>query len=127
MTSIRMPSIAHWPETIDEIFGSDQGVALGYVTPASGVVLTPLTNFGLRDSARGTLNTINSSVGVPKKLLALRRNPKVALAYHTRRFSLSDRPEYVLVQGTASLAEPDPDYPRTIRASWERFGGPVEV
>jgi hypothetical protein len=116
-----------WPDAVDEVLAGDQVVGLGYVTPASGVVLTPVTNFGLRDRSAGRLTAINSSVGVYKKLERLRANPKVAVAYHTRRFSFSDRPDYVLVQGTASLAEPDPDYPRSIRAAWERFGGPVEV
>ncbi|HLM85493.1 MAG TPA: pyridoxamine 5'-phosphate oxidase family protein [Solirubrobacteraceae bacterium] len=112
---------------VDEILGSDQVVALGYVTPASGVVVTPVTNFGLRDRDAGTLTSINSSVGVSKKLERIRENPKVALAFHTRHLSFSERLEYVLVQGTASLSAPDADYPRSIRTAWERFGGPVDV
>jgi hypothetical protein len=116
-----------WSAEIDEILDSDQVVAFGYVTPASGVVLTPLTNFGLRDREAGTLSSINSSVGVSKKLQRIRANPKVALAFHTRHLSFSRRQEYVLVQGTASLSAPDPDYPRSIREAWERFGGPVDV
>jgi hypothetical protein len=116
-----------WPDTADEIFGGDQVVGFAYVTPASGVVITPLTNFALRDRDAGNLTTVNSSVGVWRKLDRIRQNPKVALAYHTRTHGFSSRPEYVLVQGRASLGEPDPDYPRTIRESWERFGGPVDV
>src|SRR5213596_4311180 len=59
---------ATWPDTIDDIFGGDCVVTLGYVTPASSVVLTPLTNFALRDRSAGTLTVLNSSVGVWKKL-----------------------------------------------------------
>jgi hypothetical protein len=116
-----------WTDAVDDILGGDQVVALAYTTPASGVVLTPLTNFALRDRDKGTLTAINSSVGVYRKLERIRDNPKIALAYHTRKHGFSDRPEYVLVQGTATLLPPDPHYPKTIQDSWERFGGPVDV
>jgi hypothetical protein len=116
-----------WPDSADEILASDQVVALAYTTPANGVILTPLTNFGLRDRDAGTLRTINSSVAAWRKLDRIRRSPKVALAYHTRRHGFSDRPEYVLVQGTATLSEPVADYPRSIAETWERFGGPVDA
>src|SRR3954451_13380200 len=116
-----------WPDSVDEILGGDQVVALAYTTPANGVVLTPLTNFGLRDRATGTLSAVNSSVAAWRKLDRIRTSPGIALAYHTRKHGFSDRPEYVLVQGTASLSAPDPHYPKTIQETWERFGGPVDV
>ena len=56
-----------WPDTIDEILGGDQAVALAHVTPAEGVVLTPVTNFALRDREAGTV-AVNSSVGMWRKL-----------------------------------------------------------
>src|SRR3954470_14277950 len=93
----------NWPDNVDEILAGDQVVALAYCTPASGVVLTPLTNFGLRDRAAGTLTAVNSSVGVYRKLERIRANPRIALAYHTRTHGFTDRPEYLLVQGTAPL------------------------
>ena len=98
-----------WPDNVDEILGSDQVVALAYTTPANGVILTPLTNFGLRDREAGTLSPVNSSVAAWRKLDRIRKSPKVALAYHTRTHGFSDRREYVLVQGTASLGEPVED------------------
>lgn len=112
-----------WPDTVDEVLAGDQAVMLAYVTPARGVVLTPVTNFAVRDREAGTI-TPNSSVGAWKKLDRMRRNPHVALAFHTRVHGFSERPEYVLVQGTASLSEPVPNYPATIAESWERFGDP---
>jgi hypothetical protein len=116
-----------WPGNVDEILDGDQVVALGYCTPAGGTVLTPLTNFGLRDRGEGTLSAVNSSVGVFRKLERIRANPRIALAYHTRTHGFSDRPEYVLVQGTATLRPAIPDYPKSIQPTWERFGGPVDV
>src|SRR3954452_14795009 len=116
-----------WPDNVDEILDSDQVVALAYCTPANGVVLTPLTNFSLRDRDRGTLTAVNSSVGVYRKLERIRQNPRIALAYHTRTHGFSDRPEYVLVQGTATLGTAIENYPKSIQSTWERFGGPVDI
>ena len=118
-------SPVEWPDTADEVIGGDQVVALASVTPAKGVVLTPLTNFGLRNRAVGTLTAVNTSVGIWKKLERMRRNPRIALAYHTRMHGFSDRPEFVLVQGRARLLDPVPDYPSVLGETWERFGGPV--
>jgi hypothetical protein len=109
-----------WPDDIDTIFDGDHVVMLGYVTPASGVVLLPVNNFAVRDREAGTIS-VNSSVAAWRKLDRMRKNPKVALAFHTRDHALHERPECVLVQGTASLSEPIHDYPSTILDKWERF------
>jgi Pyridoxamine 5'-phosphate oxidase len=109
-----------WPESIDEILDGDHAVMLAYATPARGVVLAPVSNFGLHDRGAGVV-TFNSSVGAWKKLDRIRRNPHVALAFHTRAHATHDRPEYVLVQGRASLSPPVPDYPSTVVDNWERF------
>lgn len=110
-----------WPDSIDEVIAGDHVVMLAYVTPARGVVLLPVTNFALRDRAAGTLTAVNSSVAAWRKLERMRRDPHVALAYHTRDHATNDRPEYVLVQGTVSLSAPIPDYPSSILEHWERF------
>ena len=109
-----------WPDAVDEIFGGDCVVMLAYVTPASGVVLTPVTNFAVRDRAAGTITAVNSSVGVWTKLERIRRNPHVALVFHTRKYGPQNRPEYVLVQGKASISAPVPGYPVARAAYWER-------
>ena len=44
-----------WSEVDDEILGGDLAVALAYVTLAGGVVLTPVSPFGLRDRDAGTV------------------------------------------------------------------------
>jgi hypothetical protein len=109
-----------WPETVDRILDGDHVVGLAYATPAQGIVILPLTNFGVRDRVAGTIS-VNSSVGVPKKLERIRQNPNVALAFHTRAHATHDRPEYVLAQGRATLSEPLADYPSSMLEHWERF------
>ncbi|MDX6643864.1 MAG: hypothetical protein QOD76_1826 [Solirubrobacteraceae bacterium] len=110
----------HWSESVDEILDGDHAVMLVYATPAGGAVLAPVSNFGLHDRTAGVV-TVNSSVGAWKKLDRIRRNPRVALAFHTRAHATHARPEYVLVQGRASLAPPVPDYPSTVIDNWERL------
>src|SRR2546429_874988 len=93
-----------WPDDVDEVLAGDQAIALATVTPAKGVVLMPVTNFAVRDRWAGTIEAVNSSVGVSKKLERIRRDPHVALAYHTREHGWTNRPEYVLLPGTATLS-----------------------
>jgi hypothetical protein len=112
--------MTRWPDSIDEILQGEHAVMLAYVTPARGVVLTPLSNFGLHDRTKGVV-TVNSSVGAWKKLDRIRRNPSVALAFHTRAHASHRRPEYVLVQGRASLQPPVDDYPSSVLDNWERL------
>ena len=82
--------------------------------------MLPVTNFGVRDRAAGTV-TVNSSVAAWRKLDRIRSNPYVALAFHTREHALSpDRSEYALVQGKASLSEPIADYPSKVE-QWQRI------
>ena len=120
MSSGEVVAAVHWPDEVDEILDGDHVVMLAYVTPASGVVLLPVNNFATRDRDAGTIS-VNSSVAAWRKLDRMRQNPHVALAFHTRAHAENDRPEYVLVQGDASLSDPIEDYPSTILANWERF------
>lgn len=112
-----------WPDEVEEILEGDHAVALAYVTPASGAVVAPVTNFALQDRAAGTI-AVNSSVGAWRKLERMRRNPNVAVAFHTRTHARTQRPEYVLVQGRASFPwPPDRDswYPE-MKGNWEALG-----
>ena len=118
-----MAPASQWPDHVDEVLGGDQTIMLATVTPAKGVVLLPVTNLGVRDRDAGTITAVNTSVGVSKKLERIRSNPRIALAYHTRRHAWTDRPEYVLVQGEASLSAPHPRYMDTIRANFEHYAG----
>jgi hypothetical protein len=99
-----------WPEATEEIVAGDQTIMLATVTPAAGVVMLPVTNFVLRDRETATLCVVNTSVGVGRKIERVRANPRVALVYHAREHGLSERPGYALLQGTATITDPDPRY-----------------
>jgi hypothetical protein len=109
-----------WPDSVDEILAGDQVVGFAYVTPAKGVVLQPLTNTGI------PTEPVSSSVGMFRKLQRIQENPQVAVAYHTRTHGFSDRPEYVLVQGRASLTPVENrEWLERHRDAWLRFAGPI--
>jgi hypothetical protein len=116
-----------WSDDVDEILGNDLAACLAYATPAKGVVITPMAPLGIRDRERGTV-TLSSSLGLPKKLIRIRDNPNVALAYHAREHTALDRGQYVLVQGRASFdPKPDREWLDSITPEWERFLGPRQT
>jgi hypothetical protein len=113
-----------WSDDVDVILASDLAAGFAYLTPAKGVVITPMAPLGLRDREAGTL-TLSTSYGLWKKLDRIRRNPGVAVAYHAREHGLTDRPGFVLVQGRASFPPaPDRAWLESIAPEWERFLGP---
>jgi hypothetical protein len=115
---------AAWSDDVDEILASDLAAGFAYLTPAKGVVITPLAPLALRDREAGTV-TLSSSQGLWKKLERIRRNPGVAVAYHAREHGLTDRPGFVLVQGRASFPTvPDRAWLESITPEWDRFLGP---
>jgi nitroimidazol reductase NimA-like FMN-containing flavoprotein (pyridoxamine 5'-phosphate oxidase superfamily) len=93
-----------WDDSIDAILASDLTAALGCVTGAGGVIVTPVAPIGLRDRERGTVG-FTTSLAFGRKLERMRADPRVALAYHSRDHGLGGGPQYVLVQGTASIEE----------------------
>jgi hypothetical protein len=113
-----------WDGDIDDIITGDAAVGFASVTPARGVVIMPMAPLGLRDRDAGTV-TITSSLGLPKKLVRLRKNPSVALAYHAREHGFSSSRLYVVLQGTAAVdPKPDREWLESITPEWERFLGP---
>ena len=113
-----------WTDDVDEILASDLAVGVAYLTPAKGVVISPMTPLALRDRRAGTI-TLTTSQAMWKKLDRIRRNSGVAVAYHAREHGLTDRSGFVLVQGRASFpAMPDRDWLESITPEWERFLGP---
>jgi len=57
---------------------------------------------GLADRERGIIS-FTTSLGFGKKLDHIVRDPRVALAYHTREHGFSSSPRFVLAQGIASV------------------------
>ena len=113
-----------WPDDVDEILAGDLAAGFAYLTPAKGVVITPMAPLGLRDRDAGTL-TFSTSLALWKKLDRIRRNPSVAIAYHAREHGFTDRPGFVLIQGRASFdPEPDREWLESITPEWDRYLGP---
>jgi hypothetical protein len=109
-----------WSDDVDEILASDLTAALAYLTPAKGVLISPMAPLGMRDRDRGTV-TLTSSLGLWKKLDRVRRSPEVAVAYHAREHGYTDQPGFVLVQGRASFGKPDRAWLESITPEWDRF------
>jgi hypothetical protein len=113
-----------WSDEVDEILAGDLAAGFAYLTPAKGVVISPMAPLGLRDREAGTV-TLSTSLGLWKKLDRIRRNPGVAVAYHAREHGLTDRAGFVLVQGRASFSNtPDRAWLESITPEWDRFLGP---
>jgi hypothetical protein len=116
-----------WSDEVDEILGGDLAVGLAYLTPAKGVMISPMATLGIRDRDAGTV-TLSSSLSLWKKLDRMRRNPGVAVAYHTRDHAFTDRPGLVLVQGRASFdTTPDREWLESITPQWNKFLGERET
>lgn len=96
--------MAAWPEHVREILAGDVCVALGYRTPAAGVVLTPVTTIGMFDEVAGTVTT-TSSFGNWKKLARIDADDRVALVFHAREHGTATSEHLVVVQGHASFPD----------------------
>jgi hypothetical protein len=116
--------VVTWTDDVDEILASDLAAGFAYLTPAKGVVITPMAPLALRDRQAGTV-TLTTSQAMWKKLDRIRRNCGVAVAYHAREYGLTDRSGFVLVQGRASFpTTADRDWLESITPEWEHFLGP---
>lgn len=113
-----------WTDEIDKILAGDLAALFAHLTPAKGVVGTPMAPLGLRDRKAGTV-TVTTPIALHKKLAAVRRDPKVAVIYHAREHSLTDSPGFVVVQGRGLFpANPDREWLQSVTPQWERFLGP---
>jgi nitroimidazol reductase NimA-like FMN-containing flavoprotein (pyridoxamine 5'-phosphate oxidase superfamily) len=100
-----------WDDELEALFAADLTVALGYRTPASGVVVQAVAPIGLHDRERGTLG-FTTSLGFSKKLERLALDPRVAMAFHAREHGRSSSTRYVLAQGTARVIEQPSEHER---------------
>jgi Pyridoxamine 5'-phosphate oxidase len=112
-----------WDDELDAIFGGDLTVALGYRTPAAGVVVQAVAPIGLRDRDRGTLG-FTTSLGFSKKLKRIAADPRVAMAFHAREHGRAGGTRYVLAQGVARVIErPDDAERHRVRANATAYLG----
>jgi Pyridoxamine 5'-phosphate oxidase len=116
-----------WDEEIDAVLGGDLTAALGYRTPAGGVVVQAVAPIGLRDRVAGTVG-FTTSLGFSKKLERIARDPRVAMAFHAREHGSAAGRSFVLVQGRARVvASPSPEQRMQVRElAAARLGAPRE-
>jgi hypothetical protein len=115
-----------WDDEADEVIRSDITTALAYVTPAGGAVVTAVAPCGLADRVHGTVG-FTTSLGFAKKLERIIREPRIALAYHTREHGYSTSPRFVSVQGDASVdLTPPQDRLDEFAPQAERFVGAIK-
>jgi hypothetical protein len=93
-----------WDDEVDAVFAGDLTAALGYRTPAGGVVVQAVAPIGMRDRELGTIG-FTTSLGFSKKLERIARDPRVAMAFHARDHGACRSDLYVLVQGIARVIE----------------------
>jgi hypothetical protein len=116
-----------WPDDVDQILAGDLTAALAYATPAGGAVVTAVAPIGMRDREAGTVS-FTTSLGFGRKLERIKRNPRIALAYHAREHGFAEGPAFVVVQGEAS-ADTDADrdlIEDVIAPQAEPFMGPAK-
>jgi hypothetical protein len=102
-----------WDDELDAIFAADLTVALGYRTPAGGVVVQAVAPIGMRDRDAGTLS-FTTSLGFSKKLERIAADPRVAMAFHAREHGRSSATRYVLAQGDARVIEQPSEQQRAL-------------
>ena len=91
-----------WDDATDAVLAGDLTAALGYRTPAGGVVVQAVAPIALRDRMAGTVG-FTTSLGFSKKLERIARDPRVAMAFHAREHGRARGESYVLVQGRARV------------------------
>ncbi|MFF4974927.1 hypothetical protein [Streptomyces sp. NPDC001083] len=114
-----------WPDAADPVIRGDLTVAVAYVTPAGGAVVTSVSPLGLGNREAGRVG-FTTSLGFPKKLERILRDPNVAIAYHTREHGFAAGDAYVLAQGAASVdMRPSPERLAELMRASEPFLGEV--
>ena len=114
-----------WDDEVEKVLAGDLTAALGYRTPAGGVVVQAVAPIGLRDREAGTVG-FTTSLGFSKKLERIERDPRVAMAFHAREHGSCESASYVLVQGRARIvAEPTEEQRETVRTQATAYLGPA--
>ena len=112
-----------WDDEVEDVLAGDLTAALGYRTPAGGVVVQSVAPIGLRDREAGTIG-FTTSLGFSKKLERIERDPRVAMAFHAREHGRSESTSYVLVQGRARVvAQPSEEQRERVRTQATAYLG----
>jgi hypothetical protein len=118
-----------WPAEVDRVLGGDVVVAVGTSTPEGGVVVNPVPTLGMRDRDAGTVSFVTagrSALGARVGPDRLAIDPRVAVAYHTRRHGHVHIPGHVLVQGRAEVRSlGDPERRALLERREEHLGRPA--
>jgi hypothetical protein len=114
-----------WGDDVEAVLAGDLTAALGYRTPAGGVVVQAVAPIGLHDRDADTVG-FTTSLGFSKKLERIAADPRVALAFHAREHGRAASELYVLAQGRARvIEEPTPeDRARVRRLGTSYLGEP---
>jgi hypothetical protein len=100
-----------WDDAVDDVLAGDLTGALGYRTPAGGVVVQAVAPVGLRDRERGRIG-FTTSFGFSKKLERIALDQRVCMAFHAREHGTAHGSLYVLAQGRATVVEAPTDAER---------------
>jgi len=115
---------AGWSDAADAAIAGDIATALAYATPAGGAVVAPITTVGVRDRRAGTV-MFTTSLAFGRKLERIRREDRVALAFHARDHGFAAGTAFVLAQGRAEIGWTDPAAQGAALADGvQRFFGP---
>lgn len=121
-----MSGVVVWSAEADDVIRGDLTAAVAYATPAGGAVVTSVTTLGLGSREAGVV-TFTTSLGLSKKLERILRDPRVAIAFHTRDHGFSTSPLYVMAQGDATVdLTPSEDRLEAIIPNAEKFLGGVK-
>jgi hypothetical protein len=120
-----IPGPVSWPDGVQDAMEGDLVTALAYSTPAGGCVIIPVSPVGLVDRDAGTVG-VSTSLAFNGKLFSILRDPRVAMAYHTREYGFATSEGFALVQGLADVPlTPSPQVLADLTPRAARFLGPT--
>ncbi|MGW7571513.1 hypothetical protein ACWGJV_35240 [Streptomyces tendae] len=112
-----------WSDEAQEVMAGDLVTAFAYGTPAGGAVAIPVSPTGLVDRDTGSVG-LTTSLAFNGKLRHILRDPRVAMAYHTREHGFATVGDFVLAQGVATVPlTPSPEVLDALKPRIERFLG----
>ncbi len=114
-----------WPDHVQRMISGDLVTVFAYPTRAGGAIAIPVSPNGQGDREAGRIG-MTTSLAFPSKLRQLLRDPRAAMAFHTREHGFATDPGFVLAQGEAIVnLTPDPQRLAAFYPEMERFLGPT--